>query len=109
MQAQSPQESAVDGGDTATTGVAKGRIVVIVLTAVAALVLVLVAMLYWRYQQHVEVEELEAVIAIGQQLTERTCVDVIGDWESSGICHPEALAYDEDGNGTYELCPAYAE
>ncbi len=58
---------------------------------------------------NVEVEELEAVIAIGQQLTERTCVDVIGDWESSGICHPEALAYDEDGNGTYELCPAYAE
>jgi tetratricopeptide (TPR) repeat protein len=58
MQAQSPHESAVDGGDTTTTGVAKGRVVVIVLTAVAALVLVLVAMLYWRYQQHAEVEEL---------------------------------------------------
>ena len=58
MQAQSTQESAVDGGDTATTGVAKGRVVVIVLTAIAALVLVLVAMLYWRYQQHAEVEEL---------------------------------------------------
>ena len=57
---------------------------------------------------NVAIEELVAGIAVGTVLDERTCVDVITDWETSNICHPEALAYDADGNGTYELCPAYA-
>jgi hypothetical protein len=40
---------------------------------------------------------------------ERTCADVITSWTVDGVCHPEALAFDADGDGTYELCPEYAE
>jgi len=58
---------------------------------------------------NVVIEQLVAAIQVGLVLQERTCADVITLWESGGTCHPEALTYDADGDGTYELCPAYAE
>ncbi len=57
----------------------------------------------------VAIEELTAPLEGDAELVERTCADVITQYETTGACGPEALAYDPDNNGAYALCPAYSE
>jgi hypothetical protein len=40
-------------------------------------------------------------------LVERPCEAIIMDFMDSGACEDEAAAYDADGDGIYELCPAF--
>ncbi len=53
------------------------------------------------------VEDLTATLE-ADPVVERNCDDVIALFESGAGCGTEAIAYDEDNNGTYELCPQYA-
>ena len=53
------------------------------------------------------VEDLTATIE-AEPIVERTCADLIALYESGAGCAIEAIGYDEDHDGTYELCPTYA-
>ncbi len=43
----------------------------------------------------------------GVTIEPTTCADVIDAFETGGQCDSEAASYDEDGDGTYELCPEW--
>jgi hypothetical protein len=44
----------------------------------------------------------------GLTLEAESCATIIADYVAdNAMCADEAAAYDEDGDGTYELCPAY--
>ncbi len=51
-------------------------------------------------------EDIVAAEVPGLELTPYTCADLIELYESTGECD-EALDFDEDGDGTYELCELY--
>ncbi|MEE2830235.1 MAG: Ig-like domain-containing protein [Myxococcota bacterium] len=52
-------------------------------------------------------EDLGANLVEGLVLSEKPCEDIITTFVETGNCDDEAAGYDEDGNGEYELCPAY--
>jgi hypothetical protein len=60
-----------------------------------------------EYCLHTRVEDLVSEWIPGMELEPITCVEIIDAYESYGDCYSEAEDYDEDGNGTYELCPEW--
>ena len=56
---------------------------------------------------HTRAENLVSEWIPGMELMPITCVDIIDMAEFYGDCESEAMDYDEDGDGTYELCPSW--
>ncbi len=55
----------------------------------------------------VRVEDIVSVWEPGLEIEPISCVDIIDAYEVYGDCFSEASDYDEDGDGTYELCPEW--
>ena len=58
-----------------------------------------------EYCLSTRVENLVSEYEPGLLLEPVDCIDIIDQWEFSGDCDSEAMSFDADGDGTYELCP----